>query len=229
MFEFIISMIFLFALINGLRYGPYISRFYKSDYGSESGLKLFDFLHNTGNFGEGLTFFELEEIPTYSKIITNIYIPTEDGTTELDMVYITSSAIYVIESKNYSGWIFGNEKQRNWTSVIYKSKNKFFNPIWQNKKHIKYLKNVLGEIEIKSIIVFSNRCEFKKLDVGDNIVIKRNKLKETIQNDLGENVFTKSQIDGMYRVLKRYSNQSEEVKNLHIKSIEQKRSENKTN
>ncbi|NLK22184.1 MAG: NERD domain-containing protein [Epulopiscium sp.] len=26
--------------------------------------------------------------------------------------------MYVFESKNYSGWIFGNEKDKNWTQML---------------------------------------------------------------------------------------------------------------
>jgi hypothetical protein len=58
---------------------------------------------------------------------------------------ISTKGIFVFESKNYSGWIFGSEKNRYWTQTLPKnSKNKFFNPIWQNKAHIKALSESLG-------------------------------------------------------------------------------------
>ena len=93
------------------RYLPFIIKYYKSNYKKESGVGIFKFLLNIGYFGEGITFMELEKIPLYSKILPNLYIPTEDGTTEIDLVYVTTSGVYVIESKNYSGWIYGSYKQ----------------------------------------------------------------------------------------------------------------------
>lgn len=163
-----------------VRYVPYILKYNKSNYKYESGVGLFKYLFDTGSFGEALIFFELEKLPMYSKIMANLYIPTEDGTTEIDVLYISSSGIYVIESKNYSGWIFGDEKARNWTAVLFKTKNKFLNPIWQNKKHIKYLSKVLVDVQLRSLIVFSERCELKKVNVEEGLVIKRGKLRKLI-------------------------------------------------
>ena len=100
-------------------------------------------------------------------VLRNVYIPKEDGgTSEIDLMYITSKGIAVIESKNYSGYIFGNEENANWTVTLYAGKDffgrnkvekiKFYNPIKQNKNHIRYLKQYLGhDVQTFSIIVFS--------------------------------------------------------------------------
>lgn len=215
-------MFMMFIFVGGIyffRYLPLMLKYRKSKYGAESGVGLVGFLFNTGNFGEGLTFFELERIDTYSKILTNLYIPTEEGTTEIDLLFIAPSGIYVLESKNYSGWIFGSEKSKNWTTVIFKSKHKFFNPIWQNNKHIKYLKMVLENTQPKSIVVFSDRCELKKLNVGRNVVVQRKQLKETILNDLAAKIYTNEQIDEFYNIMKRYANQSMIIKEQHINQL----------
>ena len=145
-------------------------------------------------------------------------MPTEDGTTEVDVVFINRSGMFVLESKNYSGWIFGSERSRNWTSVIYKKKYKFFNPIWQNNEHVKYLNNVVGDEVIKSIIVFSKRCEFKKVSAGNNVVIKRNILRKTVENDR-DYFYDMDEIDSLYEQLKVYANQSDSVKEAHIRGL----------
>lgn len=49
--------------------------------------------------------------------------------TEVDLIYINTSGIYVIESKNYSGWIFGDFKQKYWTQTFKTEKHKFYNPV----------------------------------------------------------------------------------------------------
>jgi hypothetical protein len=202
-----------------VRFVPYIIKYNKSNYKNESGVGLFKYLFDTGSFGEALIFFELEKLPMYSKVMTNLYIPTEDGTTEIDILYIAPSGIYVIESKNYSGWIFGDEKARNWTAVIYKTKNKFLNPIWQNKKHIKYLSKVLVDVQLRSLIVFSERCELKKVNVEEGLVIKRGKLRKLILKESEKVIFSDQEIDAFYNKLKGYSNKSEEEKRLHIEQV----------
>lgn len=73
-------------------------------------------------------------------IINDVLIPTNNGTTaQIDHIVVSIYGIFVIETKNYNGWIFGSENSKNWTQVIYKTKNHFYNPIMQNKGHIKAL------------------------------------------------------------------------------------------
>jgi hypothetical protein len=43
-----------------------------------------------------------------------------------------------------SGWIFGSEKQAQWTQQIYKRTYKFQNPLRQNYKHLKAIEALLG-------------------------------------------------------------------------------------
>ena len=74
--------------------------------------------------------------------------------------------IYVFESKNYSGWIFGSEDQQQWTmSLNAHTKERFYNPVKQNRAHVRALAAYLGlpESAFMSFIVFSERCELKKV------------------------------------------------------------------
>lgn len=98
------------------------------------------------------------------KIINNILLKTGELTSQIDHVVISSFGIFVIETKNYKGWIFGYENSEYWTQVIYKYKKKFYNPIRQNSGHIRTLKSCLKEypdLEYKSIIVFSTKADIK--------------------------------------------------------------------
>lgn len=52
--------------------------------------------------------------------------------------------IFVIETKNYKGWIYGSERDRQWTQVIYKRKERFQNPLRQNCRHTKVLSELTG-------------------------------------------------------------------------------------
>ena len=88
-----------------------------------------------GQRGEEKVYDTLEKLDGYKAMIRNCYLPTQRGdTTEVDLVLIHESGIYVIESKNYSGWIFGSDSRREWTQTFPKgngetTKYKFYNPI----------------------------------------------------------------------------------------------------
>ena len=70
------------------------------------------------------------------KVLNNVLLKTANGSTQIDHVVISIYGIFVIETKNYKGLIFGSENDENWTQVIYKNKGKFRNPIKQNYGHV---------------------------------------------------------------------------------------------
>ena len=51
-------------------------------------------------------------------LIKNVTLPTEDGTTQIDHIIVSPYGVFVVETKNMKGWIFGNAKQRYWTQKI---------------------------------------------------------------------------------------------------------------
>lgn len=95
--------------------------------------------------------------------IDNITLPTPDGTTQIDHIIFSRYGIFVVETKNIRGWIFGSEDQKNWTQKIYRRTYQFQNPLRQNYKHIKTLEAVLQvpTHTIHSIIAFVGDAEFK--------------------------------------------------------------------
>ena len=98
------------------------------------------------------------------KVINNVVLKSGDKTSQIDHIVISDYGIFVIETKNYKGWILGSENSEYWTQVIYKRKEKLYNPIRQNLSHIKALKDCLYEfpdIDYKSIIVFSSKAAIK--------------------------------------------------------------------
>ena len=59
------------------------------------------------------------------RLIKNVTLPVGDGTTQIDQLVISSYGIFVIETKNMKGWIFGSRNQAQWTQQIYRYKQKF--------------------------------------------------------------------------------------------------------
>lgn len=206
--------------------GPKYYKFRQSDYHFESKNDFFKTVFDKGNYGEFLTFVYLEQLAIHKRIMANLYIPKEDGsTTEIDLIMISETGIYVFESKNYSGWIFGNEGNKNWTqSLKNKQKFQFYNPILQNKGHISALDRIIGIPDIyKSYIVFSERCELKQVNItSTNIkVLKRNHLFTTIENDIkgSPEILSKQKVDQIYNKLKEFAYVDDSVKAEHIKGI----------
>ena len=96
-------------------------------------------------------------------LIKNVTLPTENGTTQIDHIIVSIFGVFVVETKNMKGWIFGNPNQRTWTQKIYKHSSKFQNPLHQNYKHVKILEQFLGlnDGQVHSLIVFVGDSTFK--------------------------------------------------------------------
>jgi predicted RNA-binding Zn-ribbon protein involved in translation (DUF1610 family) len=102
--------------------------------------------------------------PEIYKDVNNITIPTSNGTTQIDHVVVSRFGIFVVETKNYQGWIFGSEDQPQWTQCLPGGKKfKFQNPLRQNYRHIKVLSEFLGlpEEKFHSVVMFWGESEFK--------------------------------------------------------------------
>ncbi len=97
------------------------------------------------------------------RLIRDVTLPTADGTTQIDHIIVSEYGVFVIETKNMKGWIFGQPNQRQWTQKIFQHTNHFQNPLHQNYKHTKALQDLLGlnGDQIHSLVVFIGDSEFK--------------------------------------------------------------------
>lgn len=107
-------------------------------------------------------------------LIKNVTLPTEDGTTQIDHIIVSKYGVFVVETKNMKGWIFGNAHQKTWTQKIYKHSSKFQNPLHQNYKHVKTLESFLelNDQQIHSVVVFVGDSTFKT-DMPENVTYGR--------------------------------------------------------
>ena len=107
-------------------------------------------------------------------IFHDLYVKKYNGDfSQIDLVVVTDMGIIVFEVKDFSGWIFGNGNQSQWTEVLAygKRKYRFYNPIMQNNKHIKDLKKQLKQFEnlpFYSIVVFYGDCVLKDVSLIPN-------------------------------------------------------------
>ncbi len=126
-----------------------------------------------GYYGEYLVFKELyPKLTGCCKILMNVQVPTGDGrTTEIDLLLIHETGLYVFEMKHYKGTIYGKTSDQKWTQYFRTSPNShFYNPVLQNHYHIKALQKMFPNTPIHSLIVFTSpecdlRVECKETDI----------------------------------------------------------------
>jgi restriction system protein len=107
-------------------------------------------------------------------LIKNVTLPTDDGSTQIDHIIVSKYGVFVVETKNLKGWIFGGANQKIWTQKIFRHSNKFQNPLHQNYKHVKTLESLLGlnDFQIFSVVVFVGDSTFKT-EMPENVTYGR--------------------------------------------------------
>ena len=132
-------------------------------------------MYNTikGWLGEKATTFGLWVLldKNIYRRVDNIIVPAHDGTTQIDHVLVSVYGIFVVETKNLQGWIFGSRDQSQWTQNIYGKKFRFQNPLLQNYRHTKCLSEYLrlDHDVFHSIVWFISECEFKT-EMPENVL-----------------------------------------------------------
>jgi len=118
-----------------------------------------------GKIGEGVVNLaaKLRLDPTVYHLIKDVTVPTKKGTTQIDHVIVSKFGLFVIETKNYKGWIFADAKSPKWTQVNFKQKHKFQNPLHQNYAHICALSELLDlpKDKIIGVACFMGDAKFK--------------------------------------------------------------------
>ena len=100
-----------------------------------------------GEAGERLVAKCLKDLnPAFYQVFHDIYLPRPDGrgTTQIDHVVLSRFGVFVIETKNYDGWIFGGARQKMWTQSIFGRNTQFPNPLHQNHLHVLAMRALLG-------------------------------------------------------------------------------------
>ena len=138
-----------------------------------------------GSIGERLVARRLRDgLPDEYLILNDVYLPLPDGTTtQIDHIVVSQYGVFVVETKCYKGWIFGNQESRVWTQSLYAGrrgwakrteKHTFQNPIRQNFRHIYAIADNLGidKSYFHGVIAFMDDCEFKT-EMPDGVVYSR--------------------------------------------------------
>lgn len=157
------------------------------------------------------------------KVINNLILLDENGKShQIDHVVIRENGIFCIETKNYIGYIFGGENDREWTQTLYNGqKNKLINPLKQNNSHIYHLSKVLkNEHKINSVVVMTqNNASNIKCSNVVNVCV----LDYYLSNFKDTCTYSKEEVEKIYQTLMNHS--SEMTNREHIKNVKQTQKE----
>lgn len=176
-----------------------------------------------GRLGEASINFRIKRLldQTVYHLITNVMLPTPGGTTQIDHVIVSRYGVFVIETKTYKGWIYGNEREAQWTQAIYRRKERFQNPLRQNYKHTKTLSELtdIPESYFKSLVVFVGECTFKTA-MPANVVYVRDFVKYIKSHQTP--IIKDEQVSEITKVIQEWADTvSDEQKACHVKNLRQ--------
>ena len=152
-------------------------------------------------------------------LIKNVTLPTGDGTTQIDHIICSKYGIFVVETKNMKGWIFGSQNQSTWTQKIYKYTNKFQNPLHQNYKHVKTVESLLGlnDQQVHSVVVFVGESTFKT-EMPENVTNGTGYIRYIKSKN--QPVLAKSEVDELIRKIEEWRLTPSSNTNMeHIKHV----------
>ncbi len=210
-----------------------IDSYEKSEYFLQTHIPYRMMISDRGRLGEYLIYSDLKLLCDYKRFLFNLYVQKPNGeTTEIDVVMLHETGIYVFESKNFSGWIFGNENHMYWTQSLSLSrgrteKHRFFNPIKQNMGHVKWLSAFLNDpsLSFYPFVVFGDDCTLKDVTLtqSEQRVVCLNSLFQSVKSCFDDSTprMPKEKIDELYDKLYPLTQADDAAKQNHIDNINQ--------
>jgi restriction system protein len=176
-----------------------------------------------GWIGEKITTFKMWfslGTKTYRRF-HHLIISGNNGTTQIDHLLVSQYGLFIIETKNKKGWIFGSEKQPKWTQVVYNKKYSFQNPLRQTFRQKKVLSAFLGVDEsiVNPIVYFVGDCKFKTT-LPDNVIRKR--LGRYIKKKYRNPILSAPEVERLATLLEKHESESNLTTRDHVRSLKQR-------
>lgn len=117
-----------------------------------------------GEIGEYKIDIQLDQLPKDCRYLSDLLVKNpkaKSGYSQIDHVVLTPYGLFVIETKNYQGTIYGGKDRKTW---LVNGKFKMMNPFVQNYGHIKALTSFIDKKYhdlFISMVSFTKRCTFK--------------------------------------------------------------------
>jgi len=158
--------------------------------------------------------------------LDNIMLRTPDGATQIDHLFVSRFGVFVLETKNMQGWIFGREEDSKWTQNIYGDTYKFQNPLRQNYKHAKAIENALKipSETVHSVVAFVGKSTFKT-NMPPNVTSGTGFI--SYIKSFQSQVFTEEQVAGLLNEIETKRLKSEHILNIkHVHNLKQRSNPN---
>lgn len=156
-----------------------------------------------GERGEELVTAEIERVMRKDDyLFTNVKISFKGKITECDNIIVNNFGVFIIEVKNYSGSLSGNENDDEWVERKYFEEKSVKNPIKQVKRQIYILSKLLKNnglrawIEGYVILIHNN----SPVDSKYIIPFKRAEIDQVIHTQ-GKNKLTNEQVKKISEII----------------------------
>lgn len=152
----------------------------------------------------------------------NIIIKSSNGTTQIDHIVVSQFGVFIIETKNTNGWIFGSEAQAKWTLSYFGKKFSFQNPLRQTYRQKKVLAQFLhiDDSHIRTVIYFVGKCKFKT-------ILPSNVLKSGLAryiNKFSTPIITPDEVNRINNQLEQHKKECKLTTRDHVKSLRKRHS-----
>lgn len=154
-------------------------------------------------------------------VINDVLFDTESKSCQIDHIVINRNGVFVIETKNYSGRVYGNDSQHEWTQVLRygKVKNKFYSPVKQNQTHVYELKKIVGkDTPIKSMVVF---VQGNTKYITSEYICPLRDINKTLGNPVGGHLLDKDVMLKINNLILEAKNVSTTSNRQHVKNIKE--------
>ena len=115
----------------------------------------------SGESGEEKVSNLLNKIKEKEEVVINNFLASRNKektySIQIDHIFISHKGIFVIETKDYHGKIYGKRFLNNWKQVIGNKENIIYNPVKQNATHSKYIFEKLNKkYYCHNIVIFTS-------------------------------------------------------------------------
>lgn len=154
-------------------------------------------------------------------VLNDITFKLNDRTTQIDHIVVSCYGIFVIETKNWKGSIYGGSKREYIYQYLGGVKYTHQNPFKQNIGHIKFLREVLSnynDLKYISIVAFGG---YSKRKINGDTSISISEIVDTIK-EYKEEVISELDRDRVYTKLERLKIEGDKYKEEHVENIKQR-------
>jgi hypothetical protein len=93
-------------------------------------------------------------------VLEDVILPgAYGGLTRIDYAILTSGGILCIRAKHCNGTVFGSDDDPQWKNVDGFSQHKFLNPAIQNAGRTRALQNIVPDVPVANLVVFTGSAQ----------------------------------------------------------------------